>query len=122
MFTKYFAGFQLFPLFSIFQLFMSINNLLDKKKNCFFLQPTDSPIGPRQFAGIVGSEKVSIATLEVAQRVGLRVAELLLNTEAKEILANAKAETAAAVIAEKQRKDAEKMKSEAEKVQANGHS
>lgn len=87
-----------------------------------FLQPTVSPNGPRQFAGIVGSEKVSIATLEVAQRVGLQVAELLLNTEAKEILANAKAETAAAVIAEKQRKDAEKMKNEAEKVQANGHS
>lgn len=76
--------------------------------------------GPREFAGIVGSEKVSIATLEVAQRVGLQVAELLLNTEAKEILANAKAETAAAVIAEKQKKDAEKMKNEAEKPQANG--
>lgn len=83
-------------------------------------KPTVSPNGPREFAGIVGSEKVSIATLEVAQRVGLQVAELLLNTEAKEILANAKAETAAAVIAEKQKKDAEKMKKEAEKPQANG--
>uniref|UniRef100_A0A8W8L5J7 hydroxymethylbilane synthase n=1 Tax=Magallana gigas TaxID=29159 RepID=A0A8W8L5J7_MAGGI len=37
-------------------------------------KPTVSPNGPREFAGIVGSEKVSIATLEVAQRVGLQVA------------------------------------------------
>ncbi|XP_062608536.1 porphobilinogen deaminase-like [Saccostrea cucullata] len=80
-----------------------------------------SPNGPRQFAGIVGNEKVSIETLEVAQEVGEEIAELMLNSEAKDILANAKAETKAAIIAEKQRKEAEKKKNEAEKIQTNGH-
>ncbi|XP_048777111.1 porphobilinogen deaminase-like isoform X2 [Ostrea edulis] len=77
-----------------------------------------SPNGPRQFAGVVGNREVSIATLEVAQEVGDQVADLMLKSEAKDILANAKAETAAAIIAEKQRKDAEKLRNG---VKANGH-
>lgn len=84
-------------------------------------KPVISPNGPREFAGIVGNEKVSVATLEIAQKVGLGLAQLLLNSEAKDILANAKAETAAAIIAEKQRKEAEKMRNGAEKVTTNGH-
>jgi hypothetical protein len=82
------------------------------------LQLIVSPNGPRQFAGVIGSKEVSIATLEVAQKVGNGVADLMLKSEAKDILANAKAETAAAIIAEKQRKDAEKMRNG---VTANGH-
>lgn len=82
------------------------------------LQLIISPNGPRQFAGVVGNREVSIATLEVAQEVGDQVADLMLKSEAKDILANAKAETAAAIIAEKQRKDAEKLRNG---VKANGH-
>jgi len=58
------------------------------------------------FAAIVPGE-IDLSLCQVAESVGVELAERLMATEAKEILAEAKRETAKAVIEEKARKDKE---------------
>ncbi|KAK3107643.1 hypothetical protein FSP39_019051 [Pinctada imbricata] len=69
------------------------------------------------YAGIVGHPQLSHEALQTCQDVGEELADIMLQSEAAEILKEAKRETAKAVIAEKQRKEAEKRMRELNELQ-----
>ena len=77
----------------------------------------DNSLKRRTYASIVSSGKVSHEALSICQSVGDELADIMLNCEAAEILAQAKRDTAAAVIAEKKKKDEAMQRLEAEALQ-----
>lgn len=83
----------------------------------YFLFKPARQNGPKQYAAIIGSDEISPDVLQIAESVGSKLADIMLNSEAREILKEAKKQTAAAVIEEKERKDKERQEKEKQQQQ-----